>query len=271
MASRKTLPRLLWISPGGTDELRAHEALVRQFFDLKTCFDLAAAAREIRMLEPRALCFEFDAPQAAELRTLQRIKRNNPRLPVLMLTETHSEELAIWAFRSQVWNYVARPVTPAELEENLVLLARIVTSQSSARPPLRVASTPPPAGLSAVAPRGDRLRLRPAVQRINDGYAERVSIGELARACGMTSFEFSRRFRACYGVSCREYLLRYRVERAAALLEQAPMSMIEVGVAVGLPDPSHFSASFRRFVGVTPRAYIQQRRARRARSAGPRE
>ena len=56
---------------------------------------------------------------------MQAIKQAHPRLPILMLTLEHSESLAVWAFRARVWNYLVKPVSPAELAENLNALANL--------------------------------------------------------------------------------------------------------------------------------------------------
>ena len=56
--------------------------------------------------DAQILCFEYDYPDAAGLRKLQEVKRYFPHLPVIMLTLQHSEALAIWAFRTQVRDYL---------------------------------------------------------------------------------------------------------------------------------------------------------------------
>ncbi len=50
----------------------------------------------IYALQPCALCFDFDYPLACELTLLCETKRRHPALPIVMLTEPHSEALAVW-------------------------------------------------------------------------------------------------------------------------------------------------------------------------------
>jgi DNA-binding NarL/FixJ family response regulator len=55
---------------------------------------LAAVPETIRKTSPKLLCFEYDYPELSGLRALQQAKRDHAGLPILMLTEYHSEALA---------------------------------------------------------------------------------------------------------------------------------------------------------------------------------
>ncbi|NIO38745.1 MAG: response regulator, partial [Burkholderiales bacterium] len=56
------------------------------------------------------VCFNFDYPDRRGLRFVRQAKIDHPSLPVVMLTVQHSEALAIWAFRTKVWDYLVKPV-----------------------------------------------------------------------------------------------------------------------------------------------------------------
>ena len=64
-----------------------------------------------------------------------------------------------------------------------------------------------------------------------------------------------RRFKSATGVSIGQYLQQRRLDEAQALLRRTNLSITEVGVAVGLNDPSHFSRMFREQTGLTPSAF----------------
>ena len=79
----------------------------------------------IQACPPYFLCFEFDFPNASDLAVLQQTKRQHPELPLLMITESHSESLAVWAFRSGVWDYLVKPLTADELNRRIETLAHL--------------------------------------------------------------------------------------------------------------------------------------------------
>ena len=58
---------------------------------------------------------DFDYPDRNSLRLLRQIKNDAPSVPIIMLTLKHSEALAIWAFRSRVWDYLVKPVPNTEV------------------------------------------------------------------------------------------------------------------------------------------------------------
>ena len=58
------------------------------------------------------------------------------------------------------------------------------------------------------------------------------------------------------GETLHGYLLRYRIERATALLSSGEYSVAEVATLVGFADLSHFSRAFKKITGLPPRALI---------------
>ncbi len=57
------------------------------------------------------------------------------------------------------------------------------------------------------------------------------------------------------GETVHSYVLRARVNAAAALLRAGMYKNEEIAEMVGLPNPAHFAKTFRRYMGVTPSAY----------------
>jgi AraC family transcriptional regulator len=107
---------------------------------------------------------------------------------------------------------------------------------------------------------GDR-RVDAAIERIESGYAEALTVDDLARAAGMSRYHFSRAFRARTGSSPYQYLLRTRVRRAAELLRRGRRNVTEAALEVGFLDLGRFSRAFQREIGVPPsqyRAHVSQ-------------
>lgn len=86
-------------------------------------------------------------------------------------------------------------------------------------------------------------------------YAEPLTVGELARAAGLSPAHFSRQFRRSFGESPHQYLLTRRLERAAALLRTTDGCVADICCAVGLTSVGSFTTSFRRMFGRTPQTY----------------
>ena len=100
--------------------------------------------------------------------------------------------------------------------------------------------------------------LRPEVGRtrriIQDRFAQNVSLGELAKAVGLSKFHLLRVFRDQMGTTPHAYQLQLRIARAREMLD-ARASAAEVALACGFADQAHFTRAFKRIVGYTPGAF----------------
>ena len=106
-------------------------------------------------------------------------------------------------------------------------------------------------GLSAV-------KLRQVTEFIGDNYGRDIKLAELAHVAGMSSFHFAREFKRTTGTTPHQYLIKFRIERAKALLAKRDLPLIEVSLRSGFSHQSHFTRLFRRVTGTTPHSYRTQ-------------
>ncbi|MBD0369671.1 MAG: helix-turn-helix transcriptional regulator [Pyrinomonadaceae bacterium] len=98
-------------------------------------------------------------------------------------------------------------------------------------------------------------RLRAVMDFIAENYEQDLSLTELAHVAGMSTFHFAREFKRATGTTPHQYLIKFRVERAKALLVESEIPLVEVGFRSGFSHQSHFSRLFRRLTGTTPLSY----------------
>jgi len=98
-------------------------------------------------------------------------------------------------------------------------------------------------------------RLRQVTDFIADNYSRDLKLNELAHVAGMSSFHFAREFKRTTGTTPHQYLIKFRIERAKALLAKNELPLIEVGLRSGFSHQSHFTRLFRRITGTTPHSY----------------
>jgi YesN/AraC family two-component response regulator len=208
--------------------------------------------------KPDIIVFEFDNPVAEELRLLQVVKRQHPGIPILLITSAHNEELAIWALRARVWNYLVKPVPLRELKSNVDQLAKISRRREGSGRQIERPGTMMPSTATLQLPG----RLPPSVmqrivENIRRDHTTRLSVAELARDCGMSRFSFARFFRSNFGCSCREYVMRLRIETACKMLGEPNPSVTHVAIAAGFTDASYFARIFRRRMRKSPIEYAR--------------
>jgi len=245
-------PNVLWIC--STDSLGNPGPRIEAetYFKLLYCDSLSRGIAAAQASMPDVVCFEFDDPSAQQLRAMRDFKLTHPSIPILMLTTQHSEELAIWAFRNRVWNYLVKPVAASELRANYRALVRLVAEPQGRPRALVGLNTLLPSEIAEPAGAVRAPGVSKAVLLVEQGYAQRVRQRAVATQCNMTSSTFSRAFKAEYGLTFSEFLLRYRVSRACRLLRRGTHNATTAGLSVGFDDPSHFARAFRRVLGTSP-------------------
>ncbi len=86
-------------------------------------------------------------------------------------------------------------------------------------------------------------------------YAEPLDVAALARRAHVSPSHFNRTFKAAYGATPHQFLIARRMERAALLLRETDRSVTEISIDVGFRSLGSFSATFSRWLGVSPSAY----------------
>ncbi|KRR24827.1 AraC family transcriptional regulator [Bradyrhizobium lablabi] len=121
-------------------------------------------------------------------------------------------------------------------------------------------------GLRALSDRSIARALALIHERPADGW----TVEKLAQSAGLSRSGFAERFRALVGDPPLEYLARWRMTKAAELLRDSDLAMIDVAERVGYRSEASFHRAFKRLEGVTPGAF--RRRFTRASSpaSGPR-
>jgi YesN/AraC family two-component response regulator len=229
----------------------------------------ANALKVLARAPPDAVVFDFDDPAPTDLQMLHSIKRQYPSVPILMITESHSEELAVWAFRARVWNYLVKPVPLRELKANLQQLAKLTRRREPLprdieRPGAMLPTPQLPQNLQT-----EEAVMQRIIENIRRDHTTRLRIEALARTCRMSRFSFSRLFRRTFGCSCRAYVMRLRIETACRMLEAPHSSITSVAIAAGFTDASYFARMFRRHVGSSPKEYtLMSAKARQRQQPG---
>jgi AraC family transcriptional regulator len=100
---------------------------------------------------------------------------------------------------------------------------------------------------------GQRLRL--VTEYIADNYGRDLSLADLASVAGMSPFHFAREFKRTIGTTPHQYLIKFRIDRAKALLAESKIPLVEVGFRSGFSHQSHFTRLFHRVTGTTPHSY----------------
>lgn len=95
-------------------------------------------------------------------------------------------------------------------------------------------------------------RLRRVHEYVDEHLAESIGLADLAEAAGLSRMHFAAQFRVATGYPPHHYVLHRRIDHAKELLSGTHLPLVEVALAVGFQEQSHFSTVFKRFTDETP-------------------
>ena len=78
------------------------------------------------------------------------------------------------------------------------------------------------------------------------------TVEELAGRLGMSAGHFSRAFRRSTGAAPRQWLIRQRIDAAIDKLLMTSDPLVEIALACGFAEQTHFTRTFTRVVGTSP-------------------
>ncbi|MCG2783866.1 MAG: substrate-binding domain-containing protein [Anaerolineae bacterium] len=109
-------------------------------------------------------------------------------------------------------------------------------------------------GVDTLPPQTSALVKR-AVAYLHQNYTRPLSRWEIAEAIGVSEDYLTRVFNRELEISPWDYLNRYRVLQAQALLRNTARSIADIARAVGFKDQAYFSRVFSKQMGISPNEY----------------
>lgn len=93
-------------------------------------------------------------------------------------------------------------------------------------------------------------------------YREKIYLEDIADTLGVSSTYLSRLFRKETGECLQDYIMEFRVERAANLLVYSSESLPRIAEYVNFPSQSYFGKVFKKYKQMTPRKYRELHKPR---------
>jgi AraC family transcriptional regulator len=102
--------------------------------------------------------------------------------------------------------------------------------------------------------------LRSIEEYIDLHLEKELSVEGLASHLGISTSHFARSFRCSVGLAPHAYMMRRRLLRAQELLASTDLPLIDIALATGFADQSHFCRRFHQMTGMPPRTFRLQQR-----------
>ncbi|WP_302852474.1 AraC family transcriptional regulator [uncultured Streptococcus sp.] len=98
-------------------------------------------------------------------------------------------------------------------------------------------------------------QIRQLIDHINHNYQKNLSIDYLSHFMGYSKSHFMTLFKQQTGVSCTEFVIQVRLNKASELLINTSHSILDIATDVGFNNLSNFNRQFKRYYQLTPSQY----------------
>ena len=102
---------------------------------------------------------------------------------------------------------------------------------------------------------------------IRDNYSEPISVAHAAEYAAMSKRNYQRRFKAEFGITPLEYLLRTRFEALCSMLVETELPIDKIARRCGMGDGNRLGRIFKERIGVSPTQYRAQKHIEKEGSA----
>lgn len=99
---------------------------------------------------------------------------------------------------------------------------------------------------------GEKHNINSVIEYLNECYNKDFCMEDIAKIANLSPYHFIRVFKAETGKTPYEYLIGIKIEKAKKLLEVKERSITEICFLCGFSNLSHFSAVFKKKVGLSP-------------------
>lgn len=191
---------------------------------------------------PDIVFTDIRIPVTNGITLVERLRQKQGRCVIFAVSGYDDYAYVRKAFLSGVDDYILKPLSINDLSEKLKK-ARQLLGEEELQAEEEWGSEPA----------GDLIARAQAYISLH--YTQNLTLAEVADSMSVSYSHFSHLFRKTLGMTFPAYLLRMRMEKAAAYLQDPDLSITQIAEKVGYEDANHFSRAFKRYTGRNPSDY----------------
>jgi AraC family transcriptional regulator len=87
---------------------------------------------------------------------------------------------------------------------------------------------------------------------------QNLTLEEMAKQVHLSPFHFARQFKRTVGTSPYRFVLQLKIEHAKMAMKKCKGSIIDIAHELNFADQAHFSNTFKKVTGISPRRYLHR-------------
>lgn len=195
-------------------------------------------------------------PEMDGFTLLRRLKNNTKtsHIPVILLTTKVEQAARVEGLDYGADAYIDKPF---DLEELLATAASLIANRQRVRGKFSGVQEQKDT-VKPIELKGNDAQLMEKIMKVvNDRLSDSdFNVEALAAEVGLSRVQLHRRVKEMTGITIGEFIRNLRMQQAAKLLEQGDITVSQVTYAVGMVNPNHFAAAFKKYFGASPSEYM---------------
>jgi len=183
---------------------------------------------------------DYVMPEYDGFDVLKAVRKAIPELPAIIMTAFSSESVVIKAIRTEVADYIKKPLKLAYLRKRL---SEILGGEKHSN--------------NHTENVGSRVEfiLDGIEAHIRENYMKDLTPDKLAGMACINRFKLSRAFKDRFGQTITSYLNNIRIRKAAELLKNPDLNITEIAHFLGYESVTYFDRIFSAVHGMSPLKY----------------
>lgn len=248
----------MWKVMAADDEMYIQEALTKLIsWEKMGCVLQSISSNGKELLEkmetehPDIVITDIRMPLVDGLEVCKYISENAPETQVIILSAYSDFEYARTALRYNACEYVLKlsvlEELPRAVEKAIVNLKKycqeIEEEEKSEQ------------GRNEVEDLYQKME-----KYISQNYCRKITLDDIAEELHANRSYLSRLYKSKKGVNLFDDILKLRIERAKEYIQNSDKKVYEISQAVGFEDTGYFSRVFKKYTGISPKEYKNEKK-----------
>ena len=208
------------------------------------------AIRLINEFNPALVLIDINLNQEMEGIKIGQYLHAGDRIPYIYIT-SYTDKLTLDEVKdTRPHGFIAKPFKPIDIitTVSIVLNNYAHRNVDPLRNDIEIVSDIP-------------FRIKQTINYINENINNRIELHEIAALTNWQTTHFIRIFTKYIGITPYQYILRRKIEKAKALLEETSIPASDIAFELGFESYSNFCTAFKKIVMSTPDAYRKKAQA----------
>lgn len=198
----------------------------------------------LRREQPDLVIVDMKMPYVDGAELIRRCAGATPNTKYVIVSGYDDFEYMRQAIRSGIVDYILKPIDPGELNEAMERAIKGISPAKAAE------------DIESAGPIGFTAEIK---KYIDKNYSSGIRLDMFSKRFYMTREYILKKFKEDYRLGIYEYATRVRMETAKKMLDSSGLRIQEISDRVGFKDSNYFSKAFKKYYGLSPREYRENR------------